>query len=225
MITEQALSEVGIQSQKKNVDPDWYFISLAYFLMLLFIFGCIGVIILGYNLRHNNISLFGGKSKKVNTIYYDNIDRIKEEERNKRCWNRCCSCLKNKVTAEEDAPDAPVKKQDLDFGYNDMTKLKEDLDAAHIKLRKLMKDLDKKKARAKVDEDGLPGKHVEPEDELIEELVAFSAFIKANQDCLKDVEFGKPNEGDWFMADEDKNALKAETVEVIETREQKTTLI
>jgi hypothetical protein len=42
---------------------------------------------------------------------------------------------------------------------------------------------------------------------------------------LKDVEFGKPNEGDWFMADEDKNALKAETVEVIETREQKTTLI
>jgi hypothetical protein len=27
------------------------------------------------------------------------------------------------------------------------------------------------------------------------------------------------------MADEDKNALKAETVEVVETREQKTTLI
>lgn len=81
MITEQALSEVGIQSQKKNVDPDWYFISLAYFLLLLFIFGAIGVIILGYNLKQNNISLFGGKSKKVNTIYYDNISRIKEEER------------------------------------------------------------------------------------------------------------------------------------------------
>lgn len=106
-----------------------------------------------------------------------------------------------------------------------MTKLKDDLDAAHDKLRKLMKDLDKKRARAKLDEDGNPGKFVEPEDELIEELVAFSAFIKANQDCLKDLDLGKPPEGDWFMADEDKNALKAETVEVIETREKKTTVI
>jgi len=42
---------------------------------------------------------------------------------------------------------------------------------------------------------------------------------------LKDIEIGKPNEGDWFMADEDKNAIKAENVEVIETREEKTTLI
>jgi hypothetical protein len=42
----------------------------------------------------------------------------------------------------------------------------------------LLKDLDRKKARDEVDEDGNPGVFVEPEDELISELIEFSAFIK-----------------------------------------------
>jgi hypothetical protein len=59
-----------------------------------------------------------------------------------------------------------------------MQKLQDDLDTAHNKLNKLLKDQDRKKARDKVDEDGNPGVFVEPEDELISELIEFSAFIK-----------------------------------------------
>ena len=47
MITQQALSEIGIESQKKNVDPDWNFIGLSYFMIFLFIFVAIGIIVLG----------------------------------------------------------------------------------------------------------------------------------------------------------------------------------
>ena len=43
-----------------------------------------------------------------------------------------------------------------------------------------MKDLDKKKARSQLDDEGNPEEYVEPEDELIAELVEFSAFIKAH---------------------------------------------
>ena len=59
-----------------------------------------------------------------------------------------------------------------------MQKLQDDLDTAHNKLNKLLKDQDRKKARDKVDEDGNPGVFVEPEDELISELIEFSAIIK-----------------------------------------------
>jgi len=69
-----------------------------------------------------------------------------------------------------------------------MNKLKEDLDTAHKKLRKVMKDLDRKKAENKLDDDGNPGVFLEPEDELINELVTFSGFLKANQEALQQIE-------------------------------------
>ena len=213
---------MGVNSQKKNVDPDWYFISMAYFMMLLSIFGCIGIVILGYNLHTNNISLFGGKNKKVNTIYYDRLNELNEES-NMSCL-KCLNCCKKKTKVDNETKvDEPIKSHDLDFGYNQMQKLQDDLDTAHDKLNKLMKDRDKKKARENVDEDGNPGDYVPPEDELISELVEFSAFIKAHQECLKDAKFDKPPEGDWFSADEDKDALKAGTVEVIEKKTLLTT--
>jgi len=118
MITEQALSEVGIQSQKKNVDPDWYFISLSFFMMTLFIFGCIGIVILGYNLHTNNISLFGGKNKKVNTIYYDKLHELQEETGLAKCMT-CFCCRKNrKVDNDEKFEAEKPQSHDLSFGYN-----------------------------------------------------------------------------------------------------------
>lgn len=118
MITEQALSEVGIQSQKKNIDPDWYFISLSFFMMTLFIFGCIGVVILGYNLHTNNISLFGGKKKKINTIYYDKLHELQEETGVAKCMT-CFCCRKNrKVDNDEKLEAEKPKSHDLSFGYN-----------------------------------------------------------------------------------------------------------
>lgn len=219
MVTEQSLSEIGIKSMLKNINPDWNWIGLTYFTILLFIFGALGIIILGYNLHSNNFSLFGDGKKKVNTIYYDRLNEVNDEERIK--W--FCKCFKRnnaKVAQEENAEptefEEPSRKHDLDFGYNQMNKLKDDLDEAHKKLRRVMKDLDRKRAEARMDEDGNPGEFKEPEDELIEELVAFSAFIKANRECIMEINLNAPIEGDWFMADEDKDHLQAEHIEVTE---------
>jgi hypothetical protein len=94
MITQQSLSEIGIESQTKNIQTNWSWIGLAYFLLIIFIFGVIGVITLGQNLQSNTISLFGGKKKKVNTIYYDKINDENEEAESvwsllcRRCLNR-----------------------------------------------------------------------------------------------------------------------------------------
>lgn len=117
MITEQALSEIGIKSQKKNVDPDWSYITLVYFMLLLFIFGVIGIIVLGQNLSQNTVSLAGGKKKKINTIYYDRLNGPQDAEGG---WTyKCRKCLrKNKVDKEEEEPEPEVKKHDLNFGYD-----------------------------------------------------------------------------------------------------------
>lgn len=102
-----------------------------------------------------------------------------------------------------------------------MNKLKDDLDTAHKKLRKLMKDRDRKRVEQEVDEDGNPGVFMEPEDELIGDLLKLSAFIQANQEALKNAEFDVAIEGDWFMADEDKDHMQAETIEVLEHQTKK----
>jgi len=106
-----------------------------------------------------------------------------------------------------------------------MQKLKDDLDECHKKLRKQMKDKDKKAAEAKIDEDGNPGKFVEPEDELIEELIGLKVFIRDNIEVIKSINLLKPKGGEWFMADEDKNAMKAEYYEVVEKQEKITKMI
>lgn len=142
----------------------------------------------------------------------------------------CCKKNKSKVTnkdEEEEAivPDEPAKNRDQEVGYNQMQKLKDDLDEAHKKLRRQMKDKDKKRAEARIDEDGNPGKFIEPEDELIEELIGLKVFMKDNIEVIKGLNILKPKEGDWFMADEDKDALKAETIEVVEKQEKITNLI
>lgn len=106
-----------------------------------------------------------------------------------------------------------------------MQKLKDDLDECHKKLRKQMKDKDKKAAEAKIDEDGNPGKFVEPEDELIEELIGLKVFIRDNIEVIKSINLLKPKGGEWFMADEDKNAMKTEYYEVVEKQEKITKMI
>lgn len=86
---------------------------------------------------------------------------------------------------------------------------------------KLLKDRDRKKAKLTLDPDGKPGVFIEPEDVLIEELIDFAAFIKANQDCLKDATLNKPPEGDWFMADEEKDAFNYENIKIEVKTERK----
>lgn len=61
MITEQALSEVGIQSQPKNVDPDWSGILLSLLWVLFFVFGIVGIVMLGWNMSQGTIRFFGKK--------------------------------------------------------------------------------------------------------------------------------------------------------------------
>jgi hypothetical protein len=90
-------------------------------------------------------------------------------------------------------------KHDNEFGYDQMAKIKEDLDKAHSKLRKVMKDLDKKRAAQNLDEEGQPEMHMEPEDEVIVELVDFSAYLKTNLEALQDIVENADDE-DWQPA-------------------------
>jgi len=117
MVTEQALSEVGVQSQKKNVDPVWSGILLTLLWIAFFVFGIIGIIMLGWNMSQGTITILG-KKKKKNTIYYDKLDERNKEDNQLKCL-KLLPCCKKKITKVDNKEDEekieeiePEKKRD-----------------------------------------------------------------------------------------------------------------
>lgn len=96
MVTEQALSEVGVKSQKKNVDPVWSGILLTLLWIAFFVFGVVGIIMLGWNMSQGTVTFFG-KNKKKNTIYYDKLDERNKED-NQMKFLKLLPCCNKKIT-------------------------------------------------------------------------------------------------------------------------------
>jgi hypothetical protein len=74
MVTEEALAEIGIESQTLTVTPRWAFLCYSYFFMNCFMFGVIALINYAYqmNIKKSDLSS-NGENNAENTIYYDKI--------------------------------------------------------------------------------------------------------------------------------------------------------
>lgn len=72
MVTKEALDEIGVKSYDKQIQPNWYFITIAFVLINSLIYAFIGLFIWSYNLSQNQ-GRVSSKKQSSNTLYYDKL--------------------------------------------------------------------------------------------------------------------------------------------------------
>jgi len=87
MVTPDSLAALGIESQPKSIQPDWYFISMSFIMINTFVYLVIGLF---FYLQARSLVQGTQSEIKRNTgnIYYDKIKELENAEQNR---NRCCS--------------------------------------------------------------------------------------------------------------------------------------
>jgi hypothetical protein len=51
MVTDKSLAQIGIESQDKKEQPNWWFINFSFFCINVFVFLVIGIMIRAHNLK------------------------------------------------------------------------------------------------------------------------------------------------------------------------------
>ena len=51
MVTKEALDAIGIKSSEKEIQPDWWFITLSFLMIMVFVFLVIGMFLHTHNMK------------------------------------------------------------------------------------------------------------------------------------------------------------------------------
>jgi hypothetical protein len=139
--TKESLANIGIKSEEKVVEPDWWFISLSFVFILVFVYGAIGLFIYTYNqgLKETELlqrEVVGSKQ----SIYYDKIAEIEDGDIDRSCFGliktrRNRRYQQNKIDAEEAEGEGPQfkdrTKHEYAVNYGDMEKLLKEFNDAN----------------------------------------------------------------------------------------------
>mmetsp|Transcript_48770 Transcript_48770/g.66368 ORF Transcript_48770/g.66368 Transcript_48770/m.66368 type:complete len:130 (+) Transcript_48770:7554-7943(+) len=116
MVTPESLAALGIESQTKSIQPDWYFIVGSFLFINAFVYLVIGLF---FYLQAKSLVQGTQSEIKRNTgnIYYDKIKELEAAEQNKR---RCCSRFRKSATMSESKI---VPHKEMKISYNDLEQL------------------------------------------------------------------------------------------------------
>ena len=125
------------------------------------------------------------KAGAKNTLYYDKLREMDEEDNTAKCLGLCKRKQGNKVEGEQDEDDKEKKSHELAVSYKDMEKLLEDFNTAQSILKRQLKDRERREARLRAEQEGLDYEEEQPpEDQIIEELGSLLEFVKSNKECV-----------------------------------------
>lgn len=196
-ITKESLFNVGIKSNTKDVEPNWWFISFSFLFILLFVYGAVGLFIYTYNqsLKETELlqrEVMGSKQ----SIYYDKIAEIEQGDVETSCFGliktrRQRRAGQNKIDAENE-DDGPVfkdrTKHEYAVNYGDMEKLLNEFNSANAQLKSMLKDRDRRaklKALEGLDESQRKRALETAEDELLSEMYQLLDFVKENREAVE----------------------------------------
>ena len=208
MPTQESLAEIGIKSYDKEIKPNWWFIVFSF----LIINGFVYITLQCFIQMHETGSAQSGvirneKDANSDTLYYDKLKEMDDDEKQERCLGLCKRKQGNKVEGEVQEE---KKSHKFAVSYKDMEKLLEDFNTAQAILKRQLKDRDRRDAKQRALEAGeleegekLPEPKA-PEDELIEELCALIDFMRQNNEVV-----------DTVVADDAAIAAQEESVDLI----------
>eukprot|EP00347_Sterkiella_histriomuscorum_P024400 403331247 len=204
--TAASLASIGIVSQKKVVNPNWSFIIGVFAFILLFSFGIVTLIILLHNRNSAQNSKSSQSNQKKNNIYYDRIEDLESQERNKHKWYYCLC----KRWQEFNRGAKVLPNEDVDISYQDLEKLLAEFKESMDVLKQKMKEDGDKQDREgnEGDQNDEESKKLNEEDLLIQELNDLRKFVYDNKECIEDF-FGihrdQKNKGKHTEQDDDEN--------------------
>lgn len=86
MVTKESLSNMGVQSDEKGIQPDWWFISYSLTGIGMFLFFVMGLFILAYNSNIKGTKLLAKEANTIDSaIYYDKLSKNDKDQYKSYC--------------------------------------------------------------------------------------------------------------------------------------------